>query len=635
MDKSKLKKYKKQAGSNDYNVQKGLMNIYSNKDGSLPDISHLDVSRKNRWSIYLMTTLILAILLAGIFWLGSLLLNPNSTSSKKSIELVFDGQQNIASGDEVIYVLSYKNLEKVPLHDVELILRYPDGFKFISATPESDNEFNTTWTLGQIQSNQSGKIEVKGKLIGEVGSISTINATASYRPDNFSSTFKETVSFNSQITTSILEIDIEGEQNILPEKKISYKIKYKNNSEQDLENIRVIVEYPKNFIFQESTPKSTQNEEDARNLNNQWLIDNLSKKQEGEIEIIGGYIIDENQNLANFKVQIGFFDEETNEFSLQQEKTISTEIIQTNLSLDLIVNGSTQGQPINFDELLTYSIVYENKGEKNLDEVSFNITLDSDVLDWESLEDKHGGQISNNTISWGKDEISELDLVRPGDKGSIDFSIRTKEATKVNLDNDNLVVKSKASATMEKIEELEVIDLVIESNEVENSINTDLQIQVVGRYFDDDNIAVGTGPLPPVVGEKTSFRIFWSLANSLHEINDITVTTKLPSGIDWDNKFLVSVGKIAYSSSDRTITWTINRLPPNISFEDANVWFDVSTIPTKQQARKLLILTEQVLFTGTDSVTGSEVIKTGKAITSNLSDDPIGGGRGLVIDITE
>ena len=71
------------------------------------------------------------------------------------------------------------------------------------------------------------------------------------------------------------------------------------------------------------------------------------------------------------------------------------------------------------------------------------------------------------------------------------------------------------------------------------------------------------------------------------------------------------------------------------SFDDVNVWFDVSVTPTPQQAKKLLILTDQTTLTATDKLTESEITKIGKAVTSNLEDDPIGGGRGLVIDITE
>lgn len=634
MKKKDLDQYKKQAQKTDKIVQKGLMNIYSNKDGSLPDISHLDVKRKAKWKVYLAGILVLAAILAGIYFLGSGLIGGDESSGKKSIELSFESQKSVASGDEVIYVLEYTNRDKVTLHDIDIIFRYPEGFNFISATPQADNDFNTSWSVDSLIKNASGKIEIKGKLIGEVGSIKTINATASYNPENFSSTFKETQSFSNQITSSILELSIEGPDQILPEKKLTYKISYKNNSEQDLESIKILVEYPNNFLFQESIPEAFHNEEDARNLNNQWIIENLTAGQEGEIEITGGFIVDEAIPVGELKVQIGFLDEE-NSFSLQQEKMLETEILESNLKLDLIINGSTEAQPTNFGQALTYSVIYKNAGEKDLDDVTISLSIDSDIVDWDSLEDKNGGQIEDGLIVWSKEEISELDLLRPSDEGSIDLTINVLPSDTLDINDVTLLITSQAQAGITKIGEAEVKDVLIVTNEISNTINTDLELMVEGRYFNDDNIAVGTGPLPPVVGETTTFRVFWNLANSLHQIKNVRVTTTLPDGVDWEDKYLVGVGDITYSNASRLVTWNVGSLEPNATFDETDVWFDVSVTPVKNQTGRLIILTDQVSFSGVDSVTNANLTKTGKAITSNLEDDPIGGGRGLVIDITE
>ena len=226
-------------------------------------------------------------------------------------------------------------------------------------------------------------------------------------------------------------------------------------------------------------------------------------------------------------------------------------------------------------------------------------------------------------------------MLRPLDQGSIDFTLRTKESDDVNPNQDSLQIINQATATLAKIGDLEVADLIIEGQEIKNNINTDLDLAVAARYFDDDNIAVGTGPLPPVVGQKTTFRIYWSLANSLNPVSDVVVSTILPAGVQWENKFLAKTGTMSYSSKDNKVSWTINNITANKNFEDINVWFDIGVIPTASQERKLIILTDQTELIATDSVNDAEIYKTGKATTSNLEDDPIGGGRGLVIDLSE
>ncbi|MFA6322960.1 MAG: hypothetical protein WCX71_05860 [Candidatus Buchananbacteria bacterium] len=633
MQRNRLKQFKKEAKQNQANIQKGLMSIYRNQDGSLPDISHLEVRHKSKLKLFLIGIIVVSLILSIVTWLGFLLFNPTKSASNKSIKLTFDAPQNIASGDEITYNLSYKNIDNVALRNVEIMIRYPDDFQFISAQPVPTNTFNTSWKIGDLEKGASGQIAITGKLIGAVGSIKSISATASFQPENFSSSFKESSSFSHQITSSILELNIEGPDKILPQKKATYKITYKNNSEQDLSKLKVIANYPTNFIYQDAEPKPAANEGDNK-TNSVWVIDSLAKQQEGSIELSGGFVADKNILQGNIKVQIGFIDDQGN-FSLQQEKDITTEITEANLSLDLIINGSAQSQPINFGQTLTYSLNYKNLGQKDIDDAVFSVAIDSGIVDWESLDDKNGGRREGNKISWNKDQISQLDLIRPLDEGTITFSIKVKEANQIDMGKTNLIVKSQALATMLKLGETEVPDLTVESTEIQNNINTDIDLKVEGRYFDEDNMAVGTGPLPPVVGQPTTFRIYWSLANSLHEVTDVRVSAVLPAGVSWYDKKFVKVGDIKYDASTRTVTWSIGRITANKNYTDVNCWFDVSVVPTSQQLRKLLILTDQVTMTAKDKTTDSLITKNGKAITSNLEDDPIGGGKGLVIDITE
>src|SRR3989338_5868733 len=131
MDKKRLEEFKKKSSwAGDLQVQRGLAKIYSNKDGDLPDISHLEVKRRKRWKMVLFATVALVLFLSLISWVGFIIFNPGHQAQTKSIGLDIQGPRNIASGDELTYVLEYKNLDKVSLNDLELIVRYPEGFEF-------------------------------------------------------------------------------------------------------------------------------------------------------------------------------------------------------------------------------------------------------------------------------------------------------------------------------------------------------------------------------------------------------------------------------------------------------------------------------------------------------------------------
>ncbi len=159
----------------------------------------------------------------------------------------------------------------------------------------------------------------------------------------------------------------------------------------------------------------------------------------------------------------------------------------------------------------------------------------------------------------------------------------------------------------------------------------------MGRYFDDDNLAVGSGPLPPVVGEKTAFRLYWLLANTLHEAQRVTVTTTIAPDVAWEEKFLASTGQLTYDHETRQVTWTIPALPPRaasaVAAADADAWFDLAVTPQPGQVGKLLLLASESNLTATDAATGATIVGLQRSITSNLEDDPFGGGRGLVVEI--
>ena len=628
-----LRKLKKQASNG--TVQQGLSSIYRNRDGSLPDISHLEIQRKSRAKALLLTVVIFGVLIATAGWMIFVLLNPNYQFGDKSLEITVDSPQNVASGDEVSYAITYRNREKVTLGNAELIFRYPDGFTFIEGQPAASNEFNTTWQLGDLDRGAAGTITIRGKIIGEVGSLKTLNITSSFEPENFSSVFKETETFSSQITSTILALTVTGPEKILPEKKATYSLKYKNASQQDLTGVIIEVIYPQDFIFQEAQPAAYHNQTDARNLNNQWRIENLNRNQEGEILISGGFPPGEQTRTAELKATIGFLDSNTNVVSVQQEQLVSTQIINSGLKLDLIINGANQDQPVNFGQRLTYSLSYKNIGQHELSNVSLSLDINSQIVDFDSLNDSLEGTLNGQVITWGPAQSKKLELLKPLNEGTIDFSIQIKSPENISLSVSSLATQSTLSATVGKIDDIETPDLVIAGGDITNSINTDIALKVEGRYFDEDNIAVGTGPLPPVVGEKTTFRIYWSVANSLHDVSDVTVTAKLPDGVSFDNKFLVRTGVLTYSQQTNTVEWLIDLISANKTLDDISAWFDVAVTPTKQQVRRLLILTDQATLTATDEVTQSAITKTAKAVTSNLEDDPIGGGRGLVIDITE
>lgn len=166
------------------------------------------------------------------------------------------------------------------------------------------------------------------------------------------------------------------------------------------------------------------------------------------------------------------------------------------------------------------------------------------------------------------------------------------------------------------------------SNTIINKINSDLELTEKVRYFSEENIPVGTGPQPPKVGETTSYKVYWVLSNSLHELEDLKVVTKLPDNINWDDKKQFSVGSLDYNSATREIVWQIGRLP--LTVMTANAEFSINFTPSEADKNKIMVVLGGSTVSAIDGETKTNLTLTTKAKTTKLEDDDIASGDGTV-----
>ena len=611
--------------------EKSLIKIYKEQNKHDIDMSKIErKKKKNKIFSFLMALIILFI----IIWLGYVIFNPASKFAEERIKLEIEGPSNILAGEDMSYIIKYGNQEKINLNDTQIIAYLPDGFSIKETSPLSSSKTETngatsrvnTWDLGDLKVGQTGKIEIKGKIISPPGTAETITATLSYKPANFNSEFQKTSSLDTEVTSSLFAINIEGSPQITIEEKITFKIKYKNNLADQRKNAKITVFYPLGFSPEKLSPQASSEKLSNGLAGNIWYKDDMEYNKEEIIEITGSFS-KESSGKKDLKATIEL--KEGDNLYSQEEKIFSTEIVKEGLILNLIINGGTENKSIIPGDFLNYSIVYRNNGQLNMRELEIKATLNGEILDWQTLDDKNNGIKETNQITWNKDLISGLALLPPGNQGSIDFKIKIKSLSDLaSLDKTKLQAESMVEVKIGKINDLES-NVILKSNTIITKIATDLNLEVEGKYFNDDNIAIGSGPIPPKVGETTSYQIFWNLTNTIHEVKNVKITTSLPVNVIWTEKTNIGAGQINFNPETRQIAWTINRIPLGTPRLVAN--FELSITPNENQAGRILILTPEVNLQAIDSETESEITKIGEGITTNLETDPMVKGKGIVI----
>lgn len=611
-------------------IEKELIEIYKDPNGELPDMSKIYRKKRSRAKMVLICLAVFFAFLAALSWAGFFLFGSEKTFSGEKVSLEISAPEAAAGGEKIEYAIKYQNNESVPLGQAELEIRYPDDFIFQESDP-SASEGQNLWKLGSLAAGKNGEIKIKGSSTGALGSLQTLQAVLTYKPADFNSEFQKVATAVTKIGSSNLTAEINGPARVLAKAETAFKIKYKNTAAEPLQNIKISVVAPEDFAF---TVKEGEKEVTS------WDVTEILPSEEKELEFKGSFG-EKAEGKKEFKVQIGFSQKDN--FYLQKESIFETEVIQGFALLNLIVNGDTKDRPVNFGDTLNYSIAYQNKGKADLEDLEIKITLESTsrnnkmMLDWATLEDDRdgivlGSQISpesrQGTITWTKRQVAGLAKLAAGGEGMINFRIKVKPYSDLSDWNvKDFQIKSSATVKIGKIGE-ETKEETVESNPIVFKLNSDLSLETQARYFNDDNIAVGSGPLPPEVGQTTAYRIFWKVKNSLHEVQNLKVSIVLPENIKWSNKSEIEAGEINFNEKTREVIWTLNRMPVDVKSLGVN--FEVTVTPAEAEKGKLLTLLLSTNLEASDKSTEGVISLTVGALTSNLDGDPMAEGKGVV-----
>lgn len=172
-------------------------------------------------------------------------INVNITAAPMTLTLA--APKNAADGDEVAYVVSYKNIDTKVMENIQVRIDFPQGFQMDSSEPVP-SEKDSYWYLGNLEAEQSGEITIKGRLFGNAGEKENIAVSLGQIGSE-----RNFIAFNKQessteITMPILAIKQsldgkdESENVINPGDVLRYAITYHNTGDIVLRDAIVTAE---------------------------------------------------------------------------------------------------------------------------------------------------------------------------------------------------------------------------------------------------------------------------------------------------------------------------------------------------------------------------------------------------------
>ena len=604
--------------------------IYNDGGKKKINMSKMERGKQSHKGKVVAIVAVLLVFLAGAALAGFFLFNRGQTATGDSLTVSVEAPKKIASGDDISLEISYLNEDKVTLNNAEISIIYPEGFFWQEASPSPNNEGKSVWDLGNLSPGVGGKLDLTGQLIGNVGDTKTFMIVADYTPENFSSTFQEKEAHSVEITSSILELEPAIPTRVVADQEVEFKYKLINNSENDLLKIRLDFEFPNEFSQVSSEPV-------FKDASSRIELDRLDAKNSREITIVGS-LAGEEGDSRELKVLYGLV-QEGGVFRRQGEQSSIIYIVKPELNLQLEVDGGIQGTVVDVGDQLDFTVKYENASEVLIEKLELvaSFSEDLDILDFGTFQDENNGEYDQeeDTITWNMINIPEFASIKPGNKGEFGFTINTKESFSPQSEDDkHLILNSKVSTSTMTIAELgEDFEQNSESNQVEVKINSKVNLEAQGWYYSKDLEEVGSGPLPPQVGQTTSYRITWDVSSLYNDLEEVEVSAKLPKNVFFVGKTYTSdSGDIKFDSDSRLVTWKIHRIPANTGylFATYQAYFDVSITPTAKDKGKRMILLEKPTLIGRDTYTNEDVASEDTQVTTNLENDNAAEGKGIV-----
>ncbi len=533
------------------------------------------------------------------------------------VQLSVSGPSEVASAESTSFTFIYANNNLIALNNATLILTYPEVFHPEAQPAMKISASQAEITLGAIKGRSQGKVVLVGKFYGSKGDHVLIRATLRYAPNNVTSLLETETTLTVNVASSPLSLEIEAPLELASGQNVEYTLQYNNTGDLGFSNLKVQADYPAGFEFVESEPRPASG-------NNLWHVGDLITRGSGKI-IVRGTLSGERDERKSITARIGFFQGDGNfvSYSDNERKTV---IVASPLTITQKVNNQTDAA-IDLGGSLKYDVTYKNEGNIGVRGAIVTVEIDSPYLDFGrlNLSAKGAYDEKSHLITWKASDVPSLAKLEPGQGGTISFSVPVLSVISESLQNErNLTIRSVA-----RIDSLD-IPLALDSNKIIASnvttvkVNTAVEAKLSGFY--QDTTLSNAGPLPPKVGQETSYTFHMALHNTSNDVTDARVIISLPSGMRFTGKFSPVEERMLFDSRTNELTWNVDTLAARANRE---LLFQIAVTPDPSQVGADVPLVNSFTFSGKDSFTGKDITVSSKARkTSNLPEDPVAAAAG-------
>jgi len=511
-----------------------------------------------------------------------------------------------------IYAVVINNSDTA-LQDVRVAFIYPSG----TEAPDDPNIRVKNDGVAALAPGEKKTFAFSMVITTLPGGDITPKAELSFRTQAVSLRFSKEATRTIKIVSLPIDIALSIPEVPSPGKEFTLRVSWESKAQIPISNIGLQLDEPEGFEFVSSTPETTS--ENYR----LWDLGTIDPVSTGEISITGKFT--PGAPGGDFVLKVGQLSEDHSRLiqTFKEENqtirpTISSLLISQRLqgAINPAVTAIDPGETFDLKVLIT------NTTNTVIKNTVLTVFLPDKYFQINSLRATETS-VSQDSEKWIFDGTTVLDLrsINPGAQKEFIFQGRILNNPPFNtLDDRNpkFIVRSYAESGGLKLGDT--------NNEVR--INGKLILNQ-GVLYNNAPGGQNSGPVPPRVGQTTTYTVVWDVIGGTNGMQNVTVRGVLAPEVNFVAVLFPEDEPIIWDQNTRELRWNIGDLPAGIGIksEPRELSFRISFIPSFQDIDKFVPLVLSAKVTGRDVFTSVMREFEVDEVTTQLPDDTSSGGK--------
>ncbi len=529
----------------------------------------------------------------------------NSVSVNK-ITVNVQGPTTVAAGDTVPLSLTITNTNAIAIENATIEIDFPSGTR--EATNVLQEYPRYIENLGTIASGASVTRSVQAVMFGGAGQTFSIPISLSYGSAGSNAVFVKKSSYPLTISTTPLSLSVNAPTETVSGLPLTLTLTVSSNATVPLDDVVLTGAFPFGFtVASSSLPLN----------NSSFLLGTLQPGASATVTLTGTLAGQESEQPV-FHFTVGTaktaYDQTIAVAYMTQDTAIT--ITAPFISATLALNGDTSPNTIvTSGTSQSATLSYTNTLSTDVTNATVSVAISGAAVDYNSIQTTSGFYNSaDHTVVFSQDTDPSLAMLAPGASGLGSFTFLTVPAAALASVPPTITFTISVAGT--RVGQTNVPEQVSDAATKTATVETTVVLSASALHTSGP--LSNSGPVPPRVGQTTTYTVLWNTLDEGSEVAGGTVSATLPGYVSYTGK-TAGAGSFSYDTGSNVVSWNTGDIAQGAHVQGA---FQVSLTPSTSQKGDAPQLVGAATFSGYDRFAGVQISATADPVTTETKGDP-------------